>query len=73
MTSVSGPKKLFRNLADKKVSGVCSGIGEYMEVDPTLVRVGYVLLTIFTGVVPGIVAYFVLALIMPEKPGRPDA
>jgi phage shock protein PspC (stress-responsive transcriptional regulator) len=45
--------------------GVCGGLGEYFNADPVIVRVIAVLLTIFTGGVPGIIAYFVLALIIP--------
>lgn len=63
-------KKLERSATDKQFFGVCGGIADYFDVDPTLVRVGYVLLTVFTGIFPGLVAYFVLALIMPPKGGK---
>ena len=60
-------KRLYKSDSDKKISGVCGGIAEYYEVDPTLVRVGYVILTLVTAVIPGIVAYFIVAFIMPKK------
>ncbi len=60
-------KRLFKSETDKKLAGVCGGIAEYYEVDPTLVRVGYVVLTLVTGILPGIIAYFIVALIMPKK------
>ncbi len=47
--------------------GVCGGIAEYLKVDPTVVRIAWVLLTLLTGVLFGIVAYFICALVMPEK------
>jgi phage shock protein PspC (stress-responsive transcriptional regulator) len=59
------PKKLYRSDKDKKIAGVCGGIGEYFNVDPTLVRLGAVLLGIFGC---GLVAYVVAAIIMPEAP-----
>jgi phage shock protein C len=60
-------KKLTKDTSDKKISGVCSGIAKYFDIDPTLVRVLTVLLIIFTGLVPGLIAYIIAALIMPQK------
>lgn len=58
-------KRLTRS-NDKMIAGICGGIAEYFGWDPTLVRVGYVLLSIFT-VFAGILAYLILWLIMPKK------
>jgi len=58
-------KKLTRS-ANKMVAGVCAGLAEYFDVDPTLVRVIYVILTIFSAAFPGILLYFILMLLMPE-------
>ncbi|MBP5500289.1 MAG: PspC domain-containing protein [Bacteroidales bacterium] len=63
-------KKLTRSTIDKKLFGVCGGIAEYFDVDPTLVRVGILALTIFTGLIPGLVLYFCMALVMPDKVGN---
>jgi phage shock protein C len=60
-------KRLYRSEKDKKWAGVCGGIAEYFDVDPTLVRAGYAFVTIISGVFPGLIAYFVLAWIMPTK------
>lgn len=49
------------------ISGVCGGLGEYFDLDPTVVRVLYVIITIFTGIVPGAIAYLLLAVIIPER------
>lgn len=49
------------------IAGVCSGLAEYFNVDPTLVRVGYACLSVFTAAFPGLLLYAIMALIMPEK------
>lgn len=65
------PKRFFRSSSEKVVSGVCGGIADYFNLDPNLVRLGWVLLTVFTAVVPGIVGYIVVAAVIPEAPGEP--
>ena len=57
-------EKKLRRSGNKMIAGVCSGIAEYFGWDPTLVRIGYVLLTIFTAFA-GIFIYLILWLIMP--------
>lgn len=57
-------KKILKKTKNSKLCGVCGGLAEYIDVDPTLVRLGTVLLCLFTGV--GIIAYFVAACIMPN-------
>jgi phage shock protein C len=61
-------KRLMRSSVDSKIAGVCGGIAEYMDVDPTVVRLVWVLITFFSGIVPGLVAYLVAWLVMPEAP-----
>lgn len=60
-------KRLYRS-NDKKLSGVCAGIGEYFEFDPSLVRLGWIVMTVITGVIPGIIAYIVAAIVIPDAP-----
>ncbi len=60
------PKKLRRS-DNKMLAGVCAGIAEYFEVDPTMVRVIYAVLTIFSAAFPGILLYIILMLIMPNQ------
>lgn len=60
-------KKLYRNKANAMLSGVFSGIGEYAEIDPTILRLCYVFFTLFTGCVAGIIVYIIAAIIMPVK------
>lgn len=59
-------KRLHLSATDKKLFGVCGGIGETYDVDPTLVRLVVVFLCIATVVVPIAITYFVAALIMPK-------
>lgn len=61
-------KRFMKSRTDKVLSGVCGGTAAYFDWDPTLVRLGWVLLTVVTGVFPGLVAYVVLALVAPEEP-----
>ena len=58
-------KKLIRSTTDRKLAGVCGGIGEYFGVDPTLVRIGWVVFCLLGG--SGVLAYFLCALIIPEE------
>ena len=64
------PKRLCRASIDKKICGVCGGIAEYFGVDPTIVRLAFVLLCFGWG--SGLLAYIVAALIMPEPPYDPN-
>lgn len=69
-TSFSGPpappKKLTRSIRDKKIAGVCGGLAEYMDMDPTLVRLIWVMLAIFVGW--GIIGYLIAWIVLPEQP-----
>ncbi len=59
-------KKLTRS-NNKMVAGVCAGIAEYFDIDPTLVRVCYAALSIFSAGFPGLLLYIILMIIMPQK------
>jgi phage shock protein C len=60
-------KKLYLSDTDKKISGVCGGIGEYFRLDSTLIRLIWITLTVVTGVLPGIIGYVIAAIVMPHK------
>ena len=60
-------KKLYRSSVDRKWCGVCGGIGEYFDVDPTIIRLAWVLFTIFSLGIGGLIAYFIACLIIPEN------
>jgi phage shock protein PspC (stress-responsive transcriptional regulator) len=59
-------KRLFKSNIDKKICGVCGGIAEYFNMDPTIIRLLWVLASLFVG--SGILAYIIAAFIMPNKP-----
>lgn len=59
-------KRLVRSANDQKLGGVCAGISDYLETDPTVIRVVYLVVSFFTGVFPGIILYFILWVVMPE-------
>ena len=58
-------RKLMRSRTHKVIAGVCGGIAEYLDVDPTVVRVVYVAASIFSALFPGLLAYIILAFLMP--------
>lgn len=57
-------KRLVRNVQDKKIAGVCAGLADYFDIDPTLVRALWILFTLLGG--SGVLAYIILWIIMPE-------
>ena len=59
-------KKLYRSTSNRMIAGVCGGVAEYLNIDPTVVRVIWAITSIFAFV--GVVAYIACALIIPEKP-----
>ena len=67
MTDDTGPKRLYRSTADRMISGVCGGIAEYFNVDPTLVRIAAVVLLFVSGGTVGL-GYLVAMFIVPERP-----
>ena len=61
-------KRLYRSTTDKKIAGVCGGLGEYLAVDPTVLRLMAAIVTIATGIFPGIIRYIIASAIGPEAP-----
>ena len=59
-------KKLYRSNQDKMLAGVCGGIAEYFDIDPTVVRVIWAVLSLTGGA--GLIAYIICILLMPENP-----
>lgn len=66
-------KRLYRLRDDKKISGVCSGLAMYLNIDPAIVRVLWVVLTLMTGGFIGIILYIACIAIIPEEPEVIDA
>lgn len=63
-------KKLKLSRNDRKLFGICGGVGEYFDIDSTLIRVLYLIATFFTGVIPGIVLYFLLYVVISDPHSR---
>ncbi len=64
---MEGDRVLRRNMHNRQIAGVCAGLADYFGLDPTVVRVGYVLLSIFSVGFPGILVYVILWLVIPER------
>ena len=65
-------KKLYRSMTDKKLCGVCGGIAEYFEIDPTLVRLLWVCASLFSACFPGLLAYIICAIVVPQQNQLPN-
>lgn len=59
--------KLVKSRYNRKIAGVCGGIAEYFGLDPTVVRVAYVLISILSAAFPGLIVYIILAIVMPDQ------
>ena len=66
---MANDKKLVRS-NNKIIAGVCGGIAEYYDIDPTLIRVVYAALTLFTAGFPGVLLYIIMMLLMPQPEGQ---
>ncbi|MCH5295398.1 MAG: PspC domain-containing protein [Treponema sp.] len=64
--------KRFYKSQERKICGVCGGIAEYFDFDPSLVRVLYTVLTLCTSLFPCIIVYIVLAFVMPDRPSAEE-
>jgi len=59
------PRRLTRSNRNKMIAGVCGGLAEYLDMDPTLMRVLYILVSVLSAAFPGVIAYIVLMFLMP--------
>jgi phage shock protein C len=64
--SDSTVKRLYRSRTDRKIAGVCGGLAEYFGIEPTIIRLGFVLGLILAGGTA--TAYLIMALVIPEEP-----
>lgn len=58
-------KRLYKSNTDKKLCGVCGGIAEYFNLDPTVIRLAWVLFSVLGG--SGLLAYIICAIVFPDK------
>ncbi len=61
-------KKLYRSRTNRHLAGVCGGLGDYYNVDATIIRVALIVLILVTGVFPGVVAYLIAIFVIPSEP-----
>jgi phage shock protein C len=61
----------MRPRIDRKIAGVCAGLAQHLEMDTSLVRILWVFLTFASGCFPGIVAYILAWIVIPEEPALP--
>jgi len=67
LVNIKNMKRLYLSTTDKKIGGVCGGLGEFFEKDPTLFRILFILLIIVSFGI-GILAYLGMWLVIPKKP-----
>ncbi len=67
---LNSPKRLTRSRTEKMLAGICGGLAAYLDIDPTIIRLLFVLATFFTLAFPGILIYLVMWIIVPEEPFR---
>ncbi len=65
-------RRLYRSREDRMIAGICGGMGEVYDIDPTLIRLGLVFLGLATAIVPLLVAYIVGVIIIPLGPLTSD-
>lgn len=66
MVKFNPRKRLYRSRKQRSLAGVCGGIAEYLDVDPSLVRIAWVILSMAGG--PAVLLYIVMAAVVPEEP-----
>ncbi|ODS35837.1 hypothetical protein BEH94_05635 [Candidatus Altiarchaeales archaeon WOR_SM1_SCG] len=63
-------KRLYRSKKDRMLGGVCGGMAEYFNTDPVLIRILWVIFSLITAVLTGILAYAICWIIIPENPDQ---
>ena len=61
-------KKLYRSRSDRMIGGICGGLGVYLGIDSTVLRLIFVLIAAISGGVPALIAYVIMLFIVPEEP-----
>jgi phage shock protein C len=66
---MNGVRRLYRSRISKMVGGVCGGLSEYFQIDPSIMRIGWVVFTMLGGA--GLLAYIICWIVIPEEPWIP--
>ena len=61
-------RKLYKSEKDKIFTGIIGGIGEYTDIDPTVLRLVFILVAIMTGIFPAVIGYIIASLVVPKQP-----
>ena len=61
-------KRLYRSKKERMVAGICGGLGEYFRIDPTIMRLIFIVLWFLTGFIPMLVIYVIMWLLIPQAP-----
>ncbi len=61
-------KRLYRSRKDRTIFGIFGGLGEYVNVDPVIFRIIWVLVVVFSGIIPGVLVYVLAYFIIPLEP-----
>ena len=69
---VEEAKRLYRSRTDRVLAGVLGGVAEYFGVEPSVVRIVYVVVTFFTGCIPGILLYLLMVIVVRKAPEIED-
>lgn len=65
-------KKIYRSKSQRMISGVCGGIAHYFNIDPTIVRLVWVFVSIFSTAIPGLIIYLICVIVIPDEPDSID-
>ena len=65
-------KKLYRSREHRMLGGVCGGVADYFAIDPTIVRLLFLVLSLFTACFPGLLLYIICLIVIPNDPGYTD-
>jgi phage shock protein PspC (stress-responsive transcriptional regulator) len=60
--------RLYRSVEDRVLGGVCAGLADRLDLDPALVRIGYAILALVTGIFPLLILYVIMVVVIPEEP-----
>lgn len=63
---MSDNKRLTKSSSNSIIAGVCGGLAEYYNIDPTVLRIAYVLLSVLSAAFPGVLVYIILMIVMPR-------
>jgi phage shock protein C len=63
-------KKLYRSKTNRVFGGICAGLADFLNFDVTIIRLLWLLIVVFTGIVPGVLVYVIGLFIIPEEPPK---